>query len=184
MLRAGGASFESLASKFSTDRDSIWRHWHQHVSAETKAQYLAGPVQLRELAERAAAEGLSLLDYLHVVRSTLLAQFSAMAEAGDGRGVAFLSNSLLGVLREIGRITGELAQTAGASAVSITNNIAVMNSPAFASLQVNLLRALGPYPDARAAVIAALRDLDAETPRALTAPMIDATPVREAMHVA
>jgi hypothetical protein len=34
LLRAGGASLDSLATKFSVDRDAIWRHWQKHASAE------------------------------------------------------------------------------------------------------------------------------------------------------
>jgi len=50
LLRAGGASLDSLAEKFSLDRDAIWRHWTNHVSDELKANYLCGPAQLSELA--------------------------------------------------------------------------------------------------------------------------------------
>jgi hypothetical protein len=75
-LRAGGASFESLAAKFSVDRDAIWRHWHQHVSDDMKRQYLVGPAQLAELAEVAASEGASVLDHLKAVRTILMAQLA------------------------------------------------------------------------------------------------------------
>src|SRR4051812_13130603 len=57
LLRAGGASLDSLAAKFSVDRDAIWRHWQRHVSDESKAGYLCGPIELGKLAERAAEEG-------------------------------------------------------------------------------------------------------------------------------
>ncbi|GLR91362.1 hypothetical protein [Bradyrhizobium iriomotense] len=39
LLRAGGASLDALADKFSLDRDAIWRHWTKHVSPEMKASY-------------------------------------------------------------------------------------------------------------------------------------------------
>src|SRR5262245_45400226 len=57
LLRAGGAGLDALASKFGVSRDSIWRHWRNCVSPEAKATFLAGPVQLEQLAERAAEEG-------------------------------------------------------------------------------------------------------------------------------
>ena len=63
LLRAGGASFESLATKFSVDRDAIWRHWHQHVTDEAKASYLCGPADMEKLAEKAVSEGDSVLDF-------------------------------------------------------------------------------------------------------------------------
>ncbi len=45
----------------------------------------------------------------------------------------------------------------------------ILNSPQFATLQATLLRALAPYPDARSAVVLALRDLDAEPAPAASA---------------
>jgi hypothetical protein len=59
------------------------------------------------------------------------------------------------------RVTGQLGELAR-STINITgNNIAILNSPQFATLQATLLRALAPYPEARGAVVLALRDLDA-----------------------
>jgi hypothetical protein len=39
LLRAGGASLDSLAEKFNVDRDEIWRHWQNHVTTEKRAIY-------------------------------------------------------------------------------------------------------------------------------------------------
>ncbi len=161
LLRAGGASLDALAKRFGVDRDSIWRHWHKHVSAEAKAGHLAGIANM-ELAERAAEEGTSVLDYLKICRGTLLTQLSVMQVAGDSRNVAYVTGQLVRTLETIAKITGELGDMAR-STISITNNnIAILNSPQFATLQATMLRALAPYPDARVAVVLALRDLDAE----------------------
>jgi len=61
LLKAGGASLDSLAAKFGVSRDAIDRHWHRHVSAELKAGYLGGPVQLQDLSAKAADTGGSVL---------------------------------------------------------------------------------------------------------------------------
>ena len=156
MLRAGGASLDSLAAKFDIPRDAIWRHWQRHVSPEMKAKYLCGPAQLAELAEKAAVEGDSVLDYLKMVRTVLTAQLAAVSEAGDARAVAFVAGRLTQVLQTIGRVTGEIAEIARGTINVTQNNFHA--SPAFASLQGVLLRALGPFPDARAAVVSALRE--------------------------
>ena len=87
LLRAGGASLDSLAQKFGVDRDAIW-HWTNHVAAEMKASFLCGPAQLAELGEKAAQEGDSVLDHLRMIRTVLTGQLAAMTEAGDARGVA------------------------------------------------------------------------------------------------
>jgi hypothetical protein len=181
LLRAGGASYDSLGTKFGLHRDAIWRHWRDHVSVETKAQYFAGPVQLHELAERAAVEGLSLLDYLSIVRSTLLNLFQSAAQAGDRHGASVTAGRLLQCLTEIGRLTGELGKI-GTCGVTVTNNVMVLNSPAFAQLQSVILRALAPYPEARLAVVGALRQIETE-PEPAAAPLtLEALSVGEDRH--
>lgn len=157
LLKAGGASLDALADKFHVSRDAINRHWHKHVSAELRASYLCGPSQLADLADKAAAEGNSVLDYFRAVRGVLMAALANMAEAGDGRGVAIVSAQLVNVLEKIGKVTGELAVLAGPSSVT---NIAIVNSPAFAELQAVILRALSSHSDARADVVRALQDFD------------------------
>jgi hypothetical protein len=160
LLRAGGASFDSLATKFKVDRDAIWRHWNRHVSAEMKAGYLAGPVQLQDLAAKAAETGGSVLDHLHAIRTILMGHLANATEAGDGRGAAYIAGRLTATLETIAKISGELGDLARSVTINNTN-IGIVNSPAFATVQATLLRALAPHPDARAAVVMALRGLDA-----------------------
>jgi hypothetical protein len=166
LLKAGGASLDSLAKKFNVDRDSIWRHWNRHVSTEMKAGYLAGPVQLQDLAAKAADTGGSVLDHLHAVRTVLMGHLASATEAGDGRAAAYIAGRLTATLETIARISGELGDLAKSTTFNITNNVAVLTEhPAFMKVQASILRALGPHPDARAAVVEALRDLDAGSPR-------------------
>lgn len=173
LLRAGGASLDSLAEKFGVGRDTIYRHWHNHVSSEMKAGYLAGPVQLQELAAKAAEQGGSVLDHLHAVRTVLMGHLASATEAGDGRLAGYVAGRLTTLLEAIARVSGELGDMARSVTINQTNNVAVLaEHPAFARLQSTMLRALGPFPDARAAVVGALRDLEAEhAPAAISAPM-------------
>jgi hypothetical protein len=160
LLHAGGASLESLATKFGVDRDAVWRHWHDHVSAEAKATYLVGPAELATLAAKAAAEGDSVLDYLRLCRTTLVGQLAAMSEANDGRGAAYIAGQLTRTLEAIARVTGEIGELAR-STINISGNVSILtDSPAFARVQATMLRALAPFPDARGAVVLALRQLD------------------------
>jgi hypothetical protein len=173
LLRAGGASLDSLATKFSVDRDAIWRHWNRHVSAEMKAGYLAGAVQLQELAAKAADTGGSVLDHLHAVRTVLMGHLASATEAGDGRAAAYIAGRLTATLETIAKISGELGDLARSTTYNITNNVAVLaEHPAFAKLQATMLRALAPFPDARAAVVGALRDLDTANAPAGPAPKL------------
>ena len=163
MLRAGGASLDSLAEKFSCSRDSIHRHWTRHVTDDAKAGYLVGPSQMEALHAKAAAEGESVLDYFRIVRTALMSSMAACSEAGDARGVALVSNSLVGVLERIGKVTGEIANIA--NNVTVNNNLTLVNSPQFAKVQAAILRALAEHGAARMAVVAALRELDDEAAR-------------------
>lgn len=169
LLRAGGASLDSLAEKFKPlSRDAIHRHWHKCVTDDAKASYLAGPSQMETLHAKAAAEGESVIDYFRIVRTALMSSLAACSEAGDARGVALVSGQLIATLEKIGRVTGEIAALAG-NTINVTNNIALVNSPQFAQVQAAILRALAPHTAARVAVVAALQALDAE----------EAKPVRE-----
>jgi hypothetical protein len=162
LLRAAGASLESLAAKFKVEQTAIWRHWQNHVSAEAKASYLVGPADMERLAQKAAETGDSVMDYLKICRGALLAQLASMRVAGDSRNVAYVTGQLVRTLEVIGRVSGELGDMARSATYNITtNNVAVLSEhPAFARLQATLLRALAPHPGARADVVAALRQLD------------------------
>jgi hypothetical protein len=170
LLHAGGASLNSLAEKFKPlSADAIGRHWRNHVSAELKASYLVGPAQLADLAATAAKEGASVIDHFRAVRTMLMSMMAATTEAGDARGAAIVAGQLVGVLEKIGRVTGEIA-TIAQGTINIQNNVAIVNSPAFAKVQAAILRALAPHREARAAVVEALRELDAEA--APSAPLV------------
>jgi hypothetical protein len=186
LLRAAGASLDSLAAKFKVDRDAIWRHWQNHVSDEAKASYLIGPADMEKLAEKAAETGDSVLDYLKICRGALLAQLASMQIAGDSRNVAYVTGQLVRTLEVIAKISGELGALAQTTYNITTNNVAVLSEhPAFARLQATVLRALGQHPDARADVVAALRQLDENNAQTGTpSKAIEHLPQIEGGHVA
>jgi hypothetical protein len=159
-LRASGASLDSLARKFKVHRDAIWRHHKDHLSADLKTAYLAGPATIAELKERAVAEGGSILDYLGILRSVLMGAITASAEAQSAFTLAALSGRLVEVLKEIGKLTGEIERLN--PSVNVTTNIAILASPQFVELQTGLLMIARQHPGARADIIALLRGLDAK----------------------
>ena len=161
LLRAGGASLDSLAEKFKLNRDAIHRHYRDHVSAEMKAGYLAGPVQLQELAAKAAETGGSVLDHLHAVRTVLMGVMANMVEAGDGRGASYVAGRLTTTLETIARVSGELGSLANSITINNTNVAVLTEHPSFIRVQATLLHALADHPEARAAVVAALQAMDA-----------------------
>jgi hypothetical protein len=167
-LRASGASLDSLARKFKVHRDAVWRHWQSHCSPDLKIQYLAGPATIAELKERAAKEDGAVIDYLTTLRSILMGAITANAEAGSATTLANLSGRLVEVLREIGRITGEIERLN--PGVNVTTNIAIMSDPRIIELQSGLLTIARTHPAARGDIIALLRGLDAGPVGGLLAP--------------
>jgi hypothetical protein len=172
-LRASGASLESLGRKFKVHKDAVWRHWKEHVSADLKTSYLAGPATIAELKERAVAEGGSILDHLTILRSILMGAVTASAEAQSAFTLAALSGRLVEVLKEIGKLTGEIERLN--PSLSITNNVAILSNPQFVELQVGLLQIARQHHGARADLVALLRGLDAKArvPKPAGPPLIE-----------
>jgi hypothetical protein len=159
LLRVGGAGLDAVANEFGISRDSIFRHFRNHVSDRRRAELMAGPARVEGLANAAAAESKSLLEYLGITRSVLFNQFLNCAEAGDHNGVATVAGRLLESLRELGKLTGELRQLSG---VTINNNtVNFIGSPQFQALSEGLLGVARAHPEARASIIDLLRGLDA-----------------------
>jgi hypothetical protein len=166
LLLAAGASSRAVAAKLGggLGHMTVLNHWNRHVSAERKAQMIRGPVKLQGLAERAAEESLTTLDYLRIVRQALIDQFLLCVEAGDRHATAILTGRLMEVIREHGKLTGKINAISGDR---IVNNTAIFfASPSFAELQAMLMAELAPYPDARRAVLAGLRRLETQDPGA------------------
>jgi hypothetical protein len=166
MLRAGGASYRSLAVKFpGLSRDQLHRHWLRCVSKQRRLALVAGPIKLDELAARAASESRSLIDYLGITRSILFNQLLAGAEAGDRYGVATIAGRLLENLRELGRLSGELRDFASSTTINQTNNVAIMmSSPQMVELSSGLLAIARQHPLVRPEIVALLRRIDAAGP--------------------
>jgi hypothetical protein len=158
--KVAGRGLDDIAKEFGIHRDSLWRHMQRHVSTETKIGYLAGPAKLSELANLAADENKSLIEYLAIVRSIIFGQLDRSAQRDKPYEVERLSGRAVEVLQAIGKVTGELSAFTSQN-ISVTNNTAIMmNSPVMAELQANLMTALAPYPDARRDVIAMFVRLD------------------------
>ena len=80
------------------------------------------------------------------------------SEVGDANALALLAARLHENLRDSGRLTGELQR---GPLLNIQNNVLV--NPDYMKAIARIVSAVAPYPQAREAVIAALRDLEAES---------------------
>src|SRR5215813_2079982 len=103
-----------------------------------------------------ADESLALIDHYRIVRGALYKGFGAASELADPNALALLAGRLHENLRDCGRLTGELQH---GPLLNIQNNVLV--SPDYSKAIARIVGAVAPYPEAREAVIAALRDLDA-----------------------
>src|SRR5215467_12592610 len=150
-------------AKFAIDYHALRRHWVNHVSPEARAAYIAGAGATKDqLEEIVADESLGLIDHYRIVRGALYKGFSAAAELADGNSLALLAARLHENFRDCGRLTGELQR---GPLLNIQNNVLV--NPDYTRTLARIVAAVAPYPDAREAVIAALRDLDAASAPAL-----------------
>jgi hypothetical protein len=169
-------SLDKLSEQFSLHRDAIWRHMGRHVTDDRKAGYLIGAGKIAQLAEYAAEESTSLIDYYAILRSALFFQLDRLAAKNDHVGVTAIAARLTDVLREIGRVTGQVSTIASSTIINVQTNVAVLNSPPFADLQAGLLQVCAAHPDARADIVALFKRLDEKyTPT----PMKTVTTARE-----
>jgi len=184
LLRVSGVSLEALAREFSVSKDSIWRHFRPggHVSERRKAELLAGPAKIHDLANAAAKESKSLLEYLQITRGVLFNSFLAAAECGDRGGVVNTSTQLLAALRELGKLTGELRHMTGIS-ITTNNVLNIVATPEFERLSTGLLDLARRHPEAKADIVDLLRGLEAspaERPNGRQFPaMIECTAIEE-----
>jgi hypothetical protein len=177
LARVSGTSLRDIADTFNVNMHAVWRHMTNHVSDKQRAFYLAD-VDLKGLAERANSEALSLIDYLAIVRSTLLQQMQMAAGCNDRSGTAALAGRLNETLKLLASLTGELLRL---NPHTVNHNVTVfMSSPLYIELEQMLIATLSDHPDALAKVVDGLRQLEDRAPAPeYTAAALAASPMRE-----
>ncbi len=159
-LRGANVSFDALSAKFGIPKTIIIRHWHEHVTPEAKAAYAIGPCTLEQARERAAAEGGSVVDYFAITRSILVGQLLKQDEANSAQGVATVAGRLVEVLRELGKISGEIVRN---TTPSTTFNVITAAAPGFSALMAGLVEISRNHPGARADILALVDSLTGST---------------------
>lgn len=164
MAHIAGCSLDAISKKFSTpdrplNRVAIHRHIKNHLDEIDRASYLAD-IPLIDIATRAAEEGMSLLTYFGLVRSTVIKQMLVAAGVNDGNRTAVLAGRAVEVLREIGKITGELSNLASLTINANNSTVINMNAPIFVQLQTMIIEKLEPWPEAMACLIEGLQQLE------------------------
>jgi hypothetical protein len=177
LARVSGVSLRDIAKTFAVSLDSVWRHMTNHVTDAERAIYLCD-VDLKGLAERANSEALSLIDYLAIVRSTLLQQMQMAAGCNDRSGTAALAGRLNETLKLLASLTGELLRL---NPHTVNHNVTVfMSSPLYIELEQMLIATLSDHPDVLAKVVDGLRQLEDRAPAPeYTAAALASSPMRE-----
>jgi hypothetical protein len=154
---AAGASLRATAKKFEISYHSLRRHWLGHVDAEARAAYIVGAgVSKDQLEELVADTSLSVLDHLRIIRARLYVSFDAAFETGDRLNLDRLAGRLHENLALSAKLTGELQR---GPLFNIQNNLMVNLD--YSRAIGRIVSAVAPFGEARLAVIAALRELDA-----------------------
>ena len=139
IARLSGDSLDNIQMRFGVHRDAVWNHMKLHVDEADRAAMVAD-LPMKELARVAAEEGMSVLDYLKVIREILMRAILVSAHNNDHRTLAKVSQQAIQCLQQLGKITGELSTL---SSYSVTHNTAIFTaSPQFAALQSMLVERL------------------------------------------
>ena len=156
-LLSAGASIKGTARKFEIDYHALRRHWINHVSSQARATYITGAGVAKDQLEKVVAdESLALIDHYRIVRRALYKGISSASEVGDNNALALLSGRLHENFRDSGRLTGELQR---GPLLNVQNNVLI--NPDYSKAIARIVSAVAPFPEARQAVIEALRDLEA-----------------------
>jgi hypothetical protein len=136
-----GIPLADLAREYGVTSQGLIRHREAHLSKAVQA------AAQRERRETNEAHEDSLLTQCKMLHRQALALMTAAYQARDYRGAIAGVGAATKLLELQGRFLGQIA-TAGPT-VNITLND-------FRALQVNIVAALEPYPEAKAAVLRAL----------------------------
>jgi hypothetical protein len=153
-LIARGASIPKVAEKFAVNSFALRRHMQSHVSPEARAEYLVGATA-DTLGELVIEENTSVLTHYAGIRSRLYRHLDAAGEANDRLNIDRLAGRLHENLHHVSRITGELQRS---PLLVQQNNF--LSHPDTARTIAAIVSAVAPFPEARIAVVQALRRLE------------------------
>lgn len=144
-LVAGERSVRGIARQYGLDRTSLSRHRDVHLS----------PALAQVVAEEAKAGPRTALARLEELYDRLERQAEAAETQGAARLLLMTSRELRQTLETLARMTGELDDRPQVAVLNLSTN------PEWTLIRTALMRALAPWPDARAAAARALDRPDA-----------------------
>jgi len=136
-----GASYRAIARQFALSKDAVARHCADHLP-ETLAK-------AQQAADVAHAD--DLLAEVRTLQQTALTLLGKAEAAGDLRTALVGVREVRACLELLARLLGELDERP---------QLNILITPAFVTVQAAIITALAPYPEARAAVAAAMRGVE------------------------
>jgi hypothetical protein len=170
---AVGIPVRRLVRKYGVGRDALYRH-RKRLPPQLKAAMLAQSLRPGvDLDELRTVESEGLLVHLASQRARLLLWQDACASAEQFQVASAISAQIHRNLELVGKLVGEFAQH------HVTTSVSVLLSPQYLELRSALLRALQPFPDARAAVVDAIHRLETKAAQQARPPVLEALPAPE-----
>jgi hypothetical protein len=138
-------SMRAIARQFGVSKDSVSRHWTNHLSPALKEAY-----------EKVRKErGASYVEYLKSRRERLERKSDELDIDPDK------ATTFIGAEAEIRRYSYDMARATGEikdSGPEINMNVALVQSPAWIELRTVLFEVLDGFPEARGAFVRALEE--------------------------
>lgn len=174
---ANGVSQTALSKRYGIDQ-SVLSRYRQKMDPRLMARLRVRPARSdEELAHIRKLESKSLLDHLVLIRGRLYTNADRAVSIGDDAGER-------AALAEAGRASERIAKLLGEMGAVIHHDhrhLHLTASPEWHAVRTELTRALRPYPQAHAAVIAALQHAEAASARGMDAIAQDSARVLEAV---
>jgi hypothetical protein len=152
---ARGVSERVVARKYDISKDSVHRWSKTKIPPQLRAQRYVGLLNATsDLETLRIEESDGLLKNLAMQRMRLLHAQDKAAQKDNLLAISYLSGQVHKNLELVGRYLGEFAKH------TVQTNISILIQPEYLKLRSALLQALGPYPEAKQAVVSALHQLE------------------------
>jgi transposase len=162
---ARGTDCKSIAKRFALSYESVRRHKNTgHVPASVRDAFPRHRADLsaEALAQLRADESAGVLLHLAQQRSTLLRVQDVAERKGQHDILLRTSRELHRNIELTGRTLGTFAEHE--RAITEVAHLQILMSPEYVALRGDLIRALSPYPKARAAVAQVLGKIEGAVP--------------------
>jgi len=136
--------YRSIAKRFGLSESAVYRHKTEHLPAHL--------LKAKEVEEIAQAD--DLLDQVRHLQAHALDILDRAENAGDLRTALAAISQARGNLELLGKLAGELTDSP---------SVNIIISAEWVQIRATVVEALGPYPEARSAVSAALLELEASS---------------------